>query len=323
MLIDSTHRRWILACSGLGVASALVYIVYALRAPNGPTGGSAMGLVFGFAGAGLIVFECLLSLRKKYPASPLGRVQTWLKAHVWLGALAFLLILFHAGFGWGQGLASLLMWLFLIITLSGVWGLVTQAYIPRRMTELVTRETLFDQIPEVIRQLRLEADERVEFVTADLGIDEEPAPEPIRAGGRKFYFDEAQRRSAAEKVQAEVRRRKSAPQIAVDAEAAGALRAHYLQEIRPYLTKRPAAYNRRLFHSAASVSAYFQYLRTVMPVASHDVLRDLEAICEERRQLAVQEVLHRWLHGWLYLHVPLSMAFLVLTAIHAVMSLRY
>ena len=31
-------------------------------------------LVFAFAGTGVIVFECLLSLRKKYPASPIGRV---------------------------------------------------------------------------------------------------------------------------------------------------------------------------------------------------------------------------------------------------------
>jgi hypothetical protein len=33
--------------------------------------------------------------------------------------------------------------------------------------------------------------------------------------------------------------------------------------------------------------------------------------------------LHRWLHGWLYVHVPLSMGFLVLTLVHAVMSLKY
>ncbi|MBI3693809.1 MAG: hypothetical protein HY238_03075 [Acidobacteria bacterium] len=60
-----------------------------------------------------------------------------------------------------------------------------------------------------------------------------------------------------------------------------------------------------------------------MPVAAHDVLHDLESICEERRQLGVQVRLHHWLHGWLFVHIPLSMGFLVLTAIHAVMSLRY
>ncbi|HYM13482.1 MAG TPA: hypothetical protein VEU62_22270 [Bryobacterales bacterium] len=323
MILDRSHQNWALASAATGVAGAIAYIIYALRAPNGPTGSSTMGLFFGFAGTAVIVFECLLSLRKKYPASPLGRVQTWLKAHIWLGLLAFVLILFHAGFQWGRGLASLLMWMFVIITASGVYGLAVQAYIPRRMTELLTRETIYEQIPEVIRTLRLEADERVEFVTADLGITEEEDAEIFRAGGKKYYFDPAQRKSAGEKVEAERQRRKSAPQIAVEEQAASALRDHYLLEIRPFLFQKTAPFSQRLFQSAAAVGAYFQYLRTIMPVAAHEVLQDLESICEERRQFGVQQRLHRWLHGWLYVHVPLSMAFLVLTAVHAVISLRY
>ena len=325
MILDRTHHTWIIGSSMAGVASASIYIVYAMLAPSGPTGGSLMGLLFGFAGTALIVFECLLSLRKKYPASPFGRVQSWLMAHVWLGLLAFLLILFHAGFHWGRGLASLLMWLFVIITLSGIYGLALQGYVPRRMTELVTRETLYEQIPEVVRELRLEADERVEFITADLGLEEQAELEEstVRAGGKKFYFDPVQRKSAAEKVEAERHKRKTAAQIPVDEEATQALKAHYLQEIRPFLVHQPAGFVQRIFKTAASVTAYFQYLRTIMPVAAHPVLHDLEAICDERRQLAVQERLHHWMHGWLWVHVPLSMGFLVLTAIHAVISLRY
>ena len=322
MIIDRTHRAWTLPCGAVALAASVAYIVYALRAPSGPAGGSVVGLAFAFAGTAVIVFECLLSLRKKYPASPFGRVQTWLQAHVWLGLLSFLLILFHAGFRWGEGLAALLMWLFAVITVSGIYGLALQNFIPRRMRELVTRETLYEQIHGVIRSLRLEADERVEFITADLGVEEEEE-EVFHAGGRKFYFDPAQRKSAGEKVEAERQKRKSSPQIPVEEEAALALRAHYLQEIRPFLADRPGGFARRLFRSAASIAAYFQRLRTIMPVASHEVLADLESICEERRQLAVQIQLHHWLHGWLYIHVPLSMGFLVLTAIHAVMSLRY
>jgi len=71
------------------------------------------------------------------------------------------------------------------------------------------------------------------------------------------------------------------------------------------------------------VAAYFAHLRTIMPVAAHDLLRDLEGICEERRQLMVQRRLHLWLHAWLLVHVPLSFALLVLTAVHAVLALRY
>jgi hypothetical protein len=55
----------------------------------------------------------------------------------------------------------------------------------------------------------------------------------------------------------------------------------------------------------------------------HDVLTDLENICDEARQLLRQERLHRWLHGWLLLHIPLSLALILLGAVHAVMALRW
>jgi hypothetical protein len=322
MIVDRTSTRWILGVAAGALASTAIYGIYAILAANGPRGGSALGLFFAFAGTAIIVFECLLSLRKKYPASPLGRLKTWLRAHVWLGLFSFLLILFHAGFRWGHGLAAVIMWMFLIITLSGVYGLALQKYIPHRMTELVSRETIYQQIPVIVSDLRVDADERVEFVTADLGVHEDEA-EFIKAGGVKQYFDPKQKASAAEKVEAEVQKRKSSPQIASEEAAAQALRAHYLQEMRPFLIERPLAFSRRLFGTPERVAAYFNYIRTLLPEPTHAVLNDLEKICEERQQLLVQARLHRWLHGWLFLHVPLSFAFLLLTFVHAVWSLRF
>lgn len=322
MIVDRAQFKWIAATAGAALAALVAYVSYVLLSPNGPRGGSAMGLFFAAIGTGIIVFEGALGLRKRYPASRLGRVRTWVRAHVWLGLLSFLLILMHSGFTWGHGLAGALMWLFAAILASGIFGVALQNYLPRRMTELVTRETIYEQIPTVVRGLRVEADERVEFITADLGLDDD-ADEMVRAGGVKQYFDPSQKKSAAEKVQAVVERRKTAPQIEVDEDAREALRAHYLQEIRPYLTDSPAPYFRKLFATAQRVSAYFGHLNIIMPVASHGILRDLEEICEERRQLLVQRRMHLWLHGWLLLHVPLSFALLVLTAVHAIVSLRY
>jgi len=322
MIVDRTSTQWILGAAAGALASTMIYGIYAWLSANGPRGGSAVGLAFGFAGTAIIVFECLLSLRKKYPASPLGRLKIWLRAHVWLGLLSFLLILFHAGFRWGHGLAAVIMGMFLIITLSGLFGLALQNYIPRRMTQLIARETIYQEIPTIVSDLRLDADERVEFVTADLGIDEGEA-EFIKAGGVKQYFDPKQKASAAEKVEAEVKRRKTSAQIAVDEAAAQALRAHYLQEMRPFLIERPLAFSRKLFATPEGVAAYFAYIRTLLPEPVHQVLNDLEKTCEERRQLLVQARLHRWLHGWLFVHVPLSFAFLLLTFVHAIWSLRY
>jgi hypothetical protein len=322
MIIGREDFRWAIATTAAALAGTAAYLAYAAFAPNGPRGGSGAGLAFAFLGTGVIVFECLLSMRKKYPASPFGRVSVWLRAHVWLGLLSFLLILFHSGFRWGHGLAGLLMWLFAIITSSGLFGLALQNYLPRLMMEKLTRETIFDQIPVILGELRRDADERVEFVTADLGIAEEQE-EFVRAGGVKRYFDGGQRASAQEKIDAFVARRKKGPQIVIDEESASALREHYLQQVRPFLTREPPEHSRTLFRSRESVAGYFQFLRTIVPAPAHQLLKDLEEICDERRQLFIQLRMHHWLHGWLYVHVPLSMAFLVLTLVHAVVSLRY
>jgi hypothetical protein len=322
MILDRAQSRAAFVSAAAAAVLTAGYGWYAVSSSNGARGGSWAGLLFAALGTGAIVFECLLGLRKRYPASRLGRLRTWLRAHLWLGLLAFLAILMHSGFRWGTGLSGLLMWMFALILASGIFGVVLQNYIPRRMTELVPRETIFEQIPSVIRNLRIEAGERVEFITANLDLEEEDAGY-VRAGGVKQYFDPAQKKSAAEKVQAVVEKRKAAPQIEVEENARQALRAHFLAEIRPFLFDRPARQSARLLGSRAQVAAYFGHLRTIMPVAAHDVLRDLEEICEERRQLLVQRRLHLWLHGWLLVHVPVSFAFLVLIAVHGVLGLRY
>jgi len=322
LLIDRKHREWITGCGIAAAGLTVVYAVYAFVTPNGPKGGTPAGIVFGALALFVMAFECLLGVRKKYPASPLGRVQSWLRAHIWLGLLALLLVLYHSGFHWGRGLANWLMWLFLIVSLSGIAGVVLQSIIPARMTQLVRRETVYRQIPFVIDQLRREADARVELVTADLGL-EEPEPDVLYAGGRKYWYDPVQRQSAAAKIDAEIKKRKSSPQLPVDKQSEEALRRHYLHEIRPYLSQAPTKFTMRLFGDPTALKAYFDRLRILIAPNAHPVVRDLESICEERRQLAVQVRLHLVLHGWLYVHVPAAFACLLLAVIHAVMALSY
>jgi hypothetical protein len=95
----------------------------------------------------------------------------------------------------------------------------------------------------------------------------------------------------------------------------------YLVEIRPYLAPDKEQGARQT--TPAMTAALFRHLRTVVPPALHVTLHELEAICEERAQLAQQKRLHHWLHGWLLVHVPLSMTLLLLSVVHAVISLRY
>jgi len=53
------------------------------------------------------------------------------------------------------------------------------------------------------------------------------------------------------------------------------------------------------------------------------MIRRMEALCAERRQYRLQERIFRWLHGWLLIHVPLSMALLILGVTHAISALYY
>src|SRR5580704_7945174 len=137
MRIDKTHRPWIVSTSIALAVSLFVYIVYAVRSPGGPRGGSAVGLTFGIAGYALMLYAGFLGARKKVPVWRIGRAQTWMRGHLWLGLLSFPLILFHGGFAFRGPLTALLTLLFIIVVVSGVTGAALQQYLPRMMTKQV------------------------------------------------------------------------------------------------------------------------------------------------------------------------------------------
>ncbi len=104
-------------------------------------------------------------------------------------------------------------------------------------------------------------------------------------------------------------------------DVAAPLRSFYDNELKPFLEK-PTARGSALGDAARASSAFVQ-LRTLVPAALHTTIDDLENICEEERQLTLQGRLHVWLHGWLLLHIPLSLALILLGVMHAAMALRY
>ena len=116
-------------------------------------------------------------------------------------------------------------------------------------------------------------------------------------------------------------RRGSRGALAPPPEEAQALKEFYDTEVRPYLFDKTG--RSTTLSTRAKGSVVFAQLRTRVPASLHSVVDELEAICEERRQLRVQTRLHYWLHAWLLVHVPLSIALLVLSFAHAVIALRY
>ena len=67
----------------------------------------------------------------------------------------------------------------------------------------------------------------------------------------------------------------------------------------------------------------FAALRAASPTAAAELIDRLEQACDRRRQFDLQARLHHWLHGWLLVHVPLSVALGVLLAIHIPVALWY
>jgi len=308
MLLDASHRRWIVIFAVIVAVAAAGYIPYAKTALHGPSGGSWPGLVYGIAGLALMVYASVLGLRRRVPTWRVGRATTWMKGHIWLGLAAYPLVLFHSGFHLGGPLTLVLLVLLTIVVVSGVYGVVLQQFLPREMLARLPLETVYEQIDSVVTQLRSEADALVAVAAGALPVAADP-PSARRRSGRgreneRFVLPSLRPPSA----------------LVTAVPEGAAMKQIYLVEIRPYLA--PEDSDRRLA-TPAIAAALFRHLRTVMPPALLETVQELEAICDERRQLTQQKRLHHWLHGWLLVHVPLSMTLLLLSLAHAVISLRY
>jgi len=306
MLIDRTHRSWFIG-SVIGLAAAIaVYIPYSLHSPQGPRGGSALGLAYGILGLAFMLFAGLLGLRKKFPVWRVGRAQTWMRGHLWLGTMSFPLILMHGGFHFGGTLTRVLMWLFAFVFASGILGAALQHFMPRFHTARLPMETIYEEIDHVRQQLVQEAQKLVEETCSALEGDVSSASEQQRA------------LAAAAGANWDVT---VASGLQVDREASAELSRFLHAEIEPFLSRAGSGGYR--IAKPILGRAMFQQLRVLFPANLHSNIDDLENICEEKRQQDEQRRLHKIMHGWLLVHIPLSYAVLILGAWHAVIALRF
>ena len=299
MLIDRSHKPWAVASAVILVVASVAYVRYA-SGPVPPSGGRGMGLIYGSVGFAFMSFVTLLSVRKKFPIWRIGRAETWMRGHLWLGALSLPLIVLHAGSLFGHGLTAWLMWLLAIVWTSGLLGAYLQHVVPRQMLREVPMETIYDQIGHVRAQLVAEAETVVVDACGRLEVVTEVAAVPAVTLADAGFSTVTRPADAA-------------------AENSGALREFYVKEMRPFL-QRPA--RSHMLADPGRASDRFAKLRLVAPTLESPIA-DLESICEEERQLLRQVRMHRVLHGWLLVHVPLSFALVTLSVVHIIMALRF
>jgi hypothetical protein len=304
--IDETHRSWFIGSLVGLIIAAVIYVLYSRTTPEGASGGTVLGLTYGSVAFAFMIFAGLLGARKKVPIWRIGRAQSWMRGHLWLGFLSFPLIFFHSVFRFGTGLTRGLMWLFLVVFISGIFGAVLQHFMPRLETQRVPLETIYEQIGRVRSQLLVEADTLVAEASTALTGNVSQATEEQRAESA----------SAGTKGGLTV-----ASGLDVDESANADLQEFFRRQRQPYIaqggSRGLALADRR------NSQGMFQQLRLLLPPNLHSSVDDLESICEEKRQLDQQTLYHRVLHTWLLVHIPASYAVLLLGAVHAVMALRY
>lgn len=303
--IDRSHTPWIVfvalasaVCGVLFVANFFPHrlpFAFSLPAFLGPSpplrhtyGGTPLGLIFGAVAFFIFLFAAALGIRKKKRTWPIGNVQWWLKAHIWLTVLTLPLVLFHCGFRLGGWHTSGLMLLYAIVMLSGVVGIVLQQYVPGIMRERLSREVIFEEIPHL----------RGLLVQAAVEMRDDLKSDDLAAVGKGVE-------GAAD----------------ADAKQSSAIARFIDQECIPYLTARKGPLHR--LGDARAATAAFSSLRLNVEPRWKARIDLIQKWSDDRRMMDMQTRLHHLLHGWLLIHIPASIALLIGTAWHALAAVSF
>lgn len=316
------HRKWFATFLAGTAAAVLGYFFwshyYAVRLPGGS---SPPGLILGILGGGIIVFECLLWPRRMLRSWRWGSARLWMKAHIWLGLLTVPLILLHSGFVWGGWLSTILAALFVMVIASGIFGLVMQQVLPRKMLVDTPLETIYSQIEQAMKMAVADAQN---LVLATCGLAKENSEASVHSHPSEPSEDRNSGRvviGASRQVELIPGQLLRTPVPQVPVPNSEALRQKFVATIQPFLEGGSRSKSRLSNRNRSA--EFFQQLRAVLDPAAHPVLEAIEQCCEQRRQFDLQTRLHWWLHSWLWIHLPLSMALLVLMFVHAYVALKY
>lgn len=321
MLIDRRAIRSVSFAFALALLiglSAWYVAAYALSDPRRlPGGSSPVGFTIGVIAGAIFLFEFLYWPKRSVlgrSSRLTGRPETWLRAHIWLGFITLPLVALHSGFSFGGWFTTVFTLVFLGVWASGVFGLIMQQIIPRWLLDSAPEETIHSQIESVIAQHLQDAERLVARVTGDLTA--------FTTEARVLELSENVVRVGSARQVGTQRERQRYRDDSIEAiPFTEALREALDRDIRTFL-RGPMPRRARLGTPGKAVE-YFAELRRRVPEAAHGVVGQLEAICNKVRQLRFQKRLYFWLHAWLSVHLPLSVALMILLVLHIVTALQY
>ncbi len=155
------NRRWI----GISVTLVAVLMVAAIAKLQASRLGNP-AILTGSIVLGSILLLCLLGVRRRLPVLSLGSMATWTQIHIYTGFFSSAVYFMHVPAVIGGGVFECgLSIVFLLVTVSGFYGIYASRTLPRRLTS-VQGQHRFDrvswhrgQIADSARQLIGEIDE--------------------------------------------------------------------------------------------------------------------------------------------------------------------
>ena len=144
-----------------GALCLLVILSYALiDVTPRPNGGSWYGYMLGTVGAALILWLTALGYRKRRMTSDHWSLKAWTSAHVYLGLSLIVIGTWHSGFQLGWNVHTLAWALMMLVILSGLFGVVVYATLPRLLSanrDQMTQMQMLEAIRAFDRQLHAAA----------------------------------------------------------------------------------------------------------------------------------------------------------------------
>lgn len=326
-------RKWVIAIAAVSLLAAVAYVAEWSAEGRLPGGSSRTGFLYGVAGGLIILFELLLWPRKRVRSWRIGSAQLWLRAHVWLGLLSVPLVVMHARLFFIGGLMNLaLMGAFVIVIASGIWGLVLQQFLPKLLLEQVPAETIYDQIEHVAAQQCADAEKLVRALCEP--FPGRPGTATMTEAGHAHDQHDAHHEYDQTDEDAEYAvvtgfrsmtgiQGKVLETVPIYSVIPGTqeISRRFFTELRPYLLAGAAGGSP--LAGPLESARFFEALRAASPAAAGGLIDQLRQVCENRRQFDLQARIHGWLHGWLLVHVPVSVVLGILLLIHVPVALWY
>jgi hypothetical protein len=143
------YRRFRYLKIGLVVLGVSAVAYWVSDPPGARRGSTSFGYTLGAVSAALIGWLTWFGARKRSYFSVEADLRAWLSAHVYLGALLLLLVPLHAAFHFGPNVHTLAYVLMAAVIVSGFFGVVVYATVPRLMTENRPGQKLAALIEEI------------------------------------------------------------------------------------------------------------------------------------------------------------------------------